>query len=155
MVIEGGSAGGLLIGAVLNLRPDLCKAAILDVPFVDVLNTMSDATLPLTTSEYIEWGNPHKKDEYDYIKTYSPYDNLTAKNYPSLLLLTSLNDSQVPYWEPAKYAAKLRALKTDRNPLLLKINMDAGHGGASGRYDQLKEDAFMYTFGLAALGLAK
>lgn len=154
MVIEGDSAGGLLIGAVLNLRPDLCKAAILDVPFVDVLNTMSDPTLPLTTSEYIEWGNPQKQDEYDYIKSYSPYDNLAAKNYPSLLLLASLNDSQVPYWEPAKYVARLRALKTDHNPLLLKINMDAGHGGASGRYDQLKEYAFVYTFGLAALGLA-
>ncbi|MBV9997663.1 MAG: S9 family peptidase [Verrucomicrobia bacterium] len=155
MVIEGGSAGGLLIGATLNLRPDLCKAAVLDVPFVDVLNTMSDASLPLTTSEYIEWGNPQKKDEYDYIKSYSPYDNLAAKNYPSLLLLTSLNDSQVPYWEPVKYTAKLRALKTDRNPLLLRINLDAGHGGASGRYDQLKEVAFMYTFGLATLGLAR
>lgn len=155
MVIEGGSAGGLLIGATLNLRPDLCKAAVLDVPFVDVLNTMSDATLPLTTGEYIEWGNPHKKDEYDYIKSYSPYDNLAAKSYPSILLLTSLNDSQVPYWEPTKYAARLRTLKTDHNPLLLRVNMDAGHGGASGRYDQLKEEAFMYTFGLAALGLAK
>jgi oligopeptidase B len=120
-----------------------------------VLNTMSDPTLPLTTSEYIEWGNPHKKDEYDYIKSYSPYDNLAAKNYPGILLLTSLNDSQVPYWEPTKYAARLRTLKTDHNPLLLKINLDAGHGGASGRYDQVKEEAFMYTFGLAALGLAK
>ncbi|HEY0792797.1 MAG TPA: S9 family peptidase [Chthoniobacterales bacterium] len=155
MVIEGASAGGLLIGATLNLRPDLCKAAVLEVPFVDVLNTMSDPSLPLTTGEYIEWGNPNKKEEYDYIKQYSPYDNLSAKKYPDILLLTSLNDSQVPYWEPAKYAAKLRALKTDHNPLLFKINLDAGHGGASGRYDQLRETAFEYTFGLAALGLAR
>ena len=155
LVISGGSAGGLLVGATLNLRPDLCKAAVLAVPFVDVLNTMSDATLPLTTSEYIEWGNPNDKAEYDYIKSYSPYDNLRAANYPDILLLTSLNDSQVPYWEPAKYAAKLRTLKTDHNPLLFKINLDAGHGGASGRYDRLRETAFEYTFGLAALGLVK
>ena len=154
MLIEGRSAGGLLIGATLNLRPDLAKAAILDVPFVDVLNTMSDATLPLTTGEYIEWGNPNKKAEYDYIKTYSPYDNVAAKDYPTILLYTSLNDSQVPYWEPAKFAAKLRALKTDKNALLLKINLEGGHGGSSGRYDRLKEVAFEYTFGLAALGLA-
>lgn len=155
LVIQGGSAGGLLVGATLNLRPDLCSGALMQVPFVDVLNTMSDATLPLTTGEYIEWGNPNKKDEYDYIKSYSPYDNLAAKNYPAILLMTSLNDSQVPYWEPAKYAAKLRTLKTDKNVLLLKINLDAGHGGASGRYDALKETAFADTFGLAVLGLAK
>ncbi len=153
-VIQGGSAGGLLIGAVINLRPDVASAAILDVPFVDVLNTMSDATLPLTTGEYIEWGNPNVKAEYDYMKSYSPYDNLAAKPYPTMLLYTSLNDSQVPYWEPAKFAAKLRAVKTDKNPLLFKINLDAGHGGSSGRYDRLKEVAFEYTFGLAALGLA-
>ncbi len=155
LVIEGRSAGGLLIGATLNLRPDLCKAAVLGVPFVDVLNTMSDATLPLTTGEYIEWGNPNNKAEYDYIKSYSPYDNLAAKNYPDILCLSSLNDSQVPYWEPTKYVAKLRTLKTDHNPLLLKMNMDAGHGGASGRYDRLHEVAFEYAFGLAAVGLAK
>ncbi len=155
LVIEGGSAGGLLIGATLNLRPDLCKAAVLAVPFVDVLNTMSDPTLPLTTSEYIEWGNPNHKDEYDYIKSYSPYDNLHSVDYPNILLLTSLNDSQVPYWEPAKYAAKLRTLKTDHHPLLFKINLDAGHGGASGRYDRLREVAFEYAFGLASLGLVK
>ncbi len=155
LVIEGGSAGGLLIGATLNLRPDLCKAAVLAVPFVDVLNTMSDPTLPLTTSEYIEWGNPNNKAEYDYIKSYSPYDNLAAKNYPDILCLSSLNDSQVPYWEPTKYVAKLRTLKTDHHALLLKMNMDAGHGGASGRYDRLHEVAFEYTFGLASLGLAK
>ncbi|MDQ6654512.1 MAG: S9 family peptidase [Verrucomicrobiota bacterium] len=154
MVIQGGSAGGLLIGATINMRPDVAKAAILDVPFVDVLNTMSDATLPLTTGEYIEWGNPNNKAEYDYMKTYSPYDNVAAKDYPTMLLFTSLNDSQVPYWEPAKFAAKLRATKTDKNPLLLRINLDAGHGGASGRFDRLREVAFEYTFGLAALGLA-
>ena len=154
-VIEGGSAGGLLIGATINLRPDVCKAAVLVVPFVDVLNTMSDASLPLTTSEYIEWGNPNTKTEYDYIKSYSPYDNIAAKNYPDMLLMTSLNDSQVPYWEPAKFTAKMRATKTDKNPLLFRINMDAGHGGASGRYDRLREVALEYTFGLAALGLVR
>ena len=155
LVIEGGSAGGLLISATLNMRPDLCKAAVLAVPFVDVLNTMSDATLPLTTGEYIEWGNPNNQAEYDYIKSYSPYDNLHAAAYPDILCLTSLNDSQVPYWEPTKYVAKLRTLKTDRNALLLKVNLDAGHGGASGRYDRLHEIAFEYAFGLAALDLAK
>ncbi len=152
LAIEGRSAGGLLVGATLNLRPDLCRAALLGVPFVDVLNTMSDATLPLTTEEYIEWGNPNKKDEYDYIKSYSPYDNLRKADYPTILLMTSLNDSQVPYWEPTKYAAKLRTLKTDGNPLMLKVNLEAGHGGASGRYDRLKEAAFEYAFGLAAIG---
>jgi len=153
MVIQGGSAGGLLIGATINLRPDLARVAILDVPFVDVLNTMSDASLPLTTGEYIEWGNPNTKAEYDYIKSYSPYDNVAAKNYPTMLMFTSLNDSQVPYWEPAKFAAKLRTMKTDKNALLFKINLDAGHGGASGRFDRLHEVAFEYTFGLAALEL--
>ncbi len=153
LLIQGGSAGGLLIGATINLRPDLAHAAILDVPFVDVMNTMSDATLPLTTEEYIEWGNPNVKSEYDYMKTYSPYDNIAAKEYPTMLLTTSLNDSQVPYWEPAKFAAKMRTLKTDKNPLLFKINLDAGHGGASGRFDRLHEVAFRYAFGLAALGV--
>ena len=154
-MIQGGSAGGLLVGAVLNLRPDVCAGALMDVPFVDVLNTMSDATLPLTTGEYIEWGNPNTKAEYDYIKSYSPYNNLAADNYPSILLTTSLNDSQVPYWEPAKYAAKLRTIKTDKNVLLLKINLDAGHGGPSGRYDSLKETAFEDVFGLAVLGVER
>jgi len=154
MVIQGGSAGGLLIGATINLRPDLARVAILRVPFVDVLNTMSDATIPLTTEEYIEWGNPNNKAEYEYMKSYSPYDNITARDYPAILLHTSLNDSQVPYWEPAKFAAKLRATKTDKNPLLFKINLDAGHGGASGRFDRLREVAFEYTFALAALNLA-
>ncbi|MFL5340300.1 MAG: S9 family peptidase, partial [Gemmataceae bacterium] len=151
--IQGGSAGGLLIGATLNFRPDVCKAAVLQVPFVDVLNTMLDASLPLTIQEYLEWGNPNIKAEYDYMKTYCPYTNLAAKDYPSILVMTSLNDSQVMYWEPAKYVAKLRTLKTDQNPLLFKCNMAAGHGGASGRYDALKETAFMYAFLLNQLGV--
>ncbi|MBS0660223.1 MAG: S9 family peptidase [Verrucomicrobia bacterium] len=155
MVIQGGSAGGLLIGAVLNLRPDFARAAILQVPFVDVLNTMADASLPLTTSEYIEWGNPNVKAEYEYMKTYSPYDNLAAKAYPHVMLFTSLNDSQVPYWEATKYAARLRATKTDANAVICRINLDAGHGGASGRFDRLKEVAAEYAFGFAAIGLAE
>ena len=153
LAIEGGSAGGLLVGAVLNLRPDLCKAALMEVPFVDVINTMNDATLPLTAQEYIEWGNPAKKEEYDYMKSYCPYSNLKAASYPSILVRTSLNDSQVMYWEPAKYVAKLRTLKTDNHPLLFWCNMDAGHGGASGRYDALKETAFDYAFLLWQLGV--
>jgi oligopeptidase B len=155
MVIHGGSAGGLLIGATLNLRPDVARVAILNVPFVDVLNTMSDPTLPLTTEEYIEWGNPNLKAEYDYIKSYSPYDNITARDYPAMMLFTSLNDSQVPYWEPAKFTAKMRATKTDKNPLIFKINLEAGHGGSSGRFDRLREIAAEYAFGLAVLGLAQ
>ncbi len=155
LVIEGGSAGGLLVGATLNLRPDLCRAAILTVPFVDVLNTMSDASLPLTTGEYIEWGNPNDRSQYEYIKSYSPYDNIAARDYPAMLLMTSLHDSQVPYWEAAKYTARMRASKTDNNPLLLRINLEAGHGGSSGRYDRLRETAFENTFGLAVLGLIK
>ncbi len=142
LVIQGGSAGGLLMGAVVNMRPDLFKAAHAAVPFMDVMNTMMDATLPLTTGEYLEWGNPNEKAAYDYMKSYSPYDNITAKAYPEMLVTTSLNDSQVMYWEPAKYVAKLRAIKTDNKPLLLKTNMGAGHGGASGRFDALKERAF-------------
>lgn len=155
LIIEGGSAGGLLIGAVVNMRPDLCKAAHLAVPFVDVMNTMLDASLPLTIQEYLEWGNPNKKAEYDYMKSYCPYTNLAAKNYPNLLITTSLNDSQVMYWEPAKYTAKLRTLKTDKNALLFKCNMAAGHGGASGRYDALRERAFEVAFFLTQLGLVK
>jgi oligopeptidase B len=153
--IQGGSAGGLLVGAVLNLRPDLCKAAILQVPFVDVLNTMLDPSLPLTVQEYLEWGNPTVKADYEYMKTYCPYTNLKATDYPAILVTTSLNDSQVMYWEPAKYVAKLRALKTDKNPLLFKCNMAAGHGGASGRYDALKETAFLYAFLLDQFGIKK
>lgn len=146
LVIEGGSAGGLLMGAVSNLRPDLFKAVVSHVPFVDVLNTMLDASLPLTTGEYIEWGNPNEKAAYEYIKKYSPYDNIAKTNYPATLVKISLNDSQVPYWEGAKLVARLRATKTDNNPLLLKTNMGAGHGGSSGRYDYLREIAFDYAF---------
>ncbi|MGQ9804739.1 MAG: S9 family peptidase [Chlorobiales bacterium] len=153
LAIEGGSAGGLLIGAVLNMRPDICHFAHLAVPFVDVVNTMLDESLPLTIGEFLEWGNPKIKEEYDYIKSYCPYTNLAPKNYPNILVTTSLNDSQVGYWEPAKYTAKLRALKTDKNKLLFKINMDAGHSGASGRYDYLKELAFEYCMTLSMLGI--
>jgi oligopeptidase B len=155
LVVEGGSAGGLLMGAVTNLRPDLFKAVVSHVPFVDVVNTMLDATLPLTVGEYEEWGNPQNRAEYDYIKTYCPYTNLDGKGYPSLLVKTSFNDSQVMYWEPAKYVAKLRTLKTDLNPLLLKTNMGAGHGGASGRYDRLHEIAFDYAFVLGQVGIGR
>ncbi len=155
MAINGGSAGGLLIGAVVNLRPTLCKAAILDVPFVDVINTMLDETLPLTVGEFVEWGNPKVKSQYDWMIKYSPYDNIVPKVYPDILVNTSINDSQVMYWEPAKYVAKMRANKTDSNALLLRCNMDAGHGGASGRYERYKEVAEMYTFVLSSLNLAR
>ena len=154
LVIEGGSAGGLLVGAVLNMRPDLFRAAVLRVPFVDVINTMLDESLPLTVGEFEEWGNPKILEQYEYIKSYCPYTNLGPKAYPAILVRTSLNDSQVMYWEPAKYVAKLRTLKTDARPLLFKINLDAGHGGASGRYDHLREIAFDYAFILTQLGLA-
>jgi oligopeptidase B len=153
LVISGGSAGGLLMGAVLNLRPDLFKAAIAAVPFVDVLNTMLDATLPLTTAEYLEWGNPNIPEEYAWMRAYSPYDNLAAKAYPHLLVNVSLHDSQVPYWEGAKFVAKMRTLKTGDAVLLLNTNLDAGHGGASGRFDLLREVAFDYAFLLTALGI--
>jgi oligopeptidase B len=155
IAIQGGSAGGLLIGAVVNMRPDLFKVAHLAVPFVDVVNTMLDESLPLTVPEFLEWGNPKKKDEYEYIKTYCPYTNIEAKTYPAMLITTSLNDSQVMYWEPAKYTAKMRVTRTDSNPLLLKVNMGAGHGGASGRYDAYKEQAFNYAFILGQLGISK
>ena len=153
VAIEGGSAGGLLMGAVVNLRPDLFRAVVSHVPFVDVMNTMLDASLPLTVPEYEEWGDPNKEEYFHYMLSYSPYDNLRAGEYPSMLVKTSLHDSQVMYWEPAKYVAKLRTLKRDRNPLLLVTNMQAGHGGASGRYDYLKEIAFDYAFLLRELGL--
>lgn len=153
LVITGGSAGGLLMGAVANMRPDLFKAVVTYVPFVDVINTMMDASLPLTVQEYLEWGNPNEKEAYAYMKSYSPYDNVAAKEYPTMLVKTSLNDSQVMYWEPAKYVAKLRSLKTDKNPLLMKINMGAGHGGSSGRYDALRETAFDYAFILQQFGI--
>ncbi len=155
LVIMGGSAGGLLMGAVTNMRPDLFKAVVSQVPFVDVINTMLDASLPLTVGEYQEWGNPNEKPAYEYMKSYSPYDNIAAKKYPAILVETSLNDSQVMYWEPAKYVAKMRAMKTDDNVLLLKTNMGAGHGGASGRYDYLKETAFTYAFILGQMGITK
>jgi len=151
VAIEGGSAGGLLMGAVANLRPDLFRAVVSHVPFVDVMNTMLDASLPLTVPEYEEWGNPNEKDAFEYMLSYSPYDNLAAKDYPAMLVKTSLYDSQVMYWEPAKYVAKLRTLKTDGNSLLLHTNMTAGHGGASGRYDYLKEIAMDYAFLLREL----
>jgi oligopeptidase B len=149
------SAGGLLMGAVVNMRPDLFKAVVSHVPFVDVLNTMSDPTLPLTVGEYEEWGNPAKKDEYDTIKAYCPYTNLKKGAYPAMLVKTSFNDSQVFYHEPAKYVARLRTLKTDSTPLLLKTNMAAGHGGASGRYDYLHEIALDEAFLLTRLGVEK
>src|ERR1041385_1983956 len=155
IVIQGGSAGGLLMGAVSNLRPDLFKAVIAQVPFVDVLNTMLDASLPLTTSEYIEWGNPNEKPAFDYMKTYSPYDNVAKQNYPAMLVKVSVNDSQVPYWEGTKLVAKLRAMKTDNNPLLLKVNFGAGHGGSSGRYDALHDTAFDYAFMLWQMGITE
>jgi oligopeptidase B len=153
LVIQGGSAGGLLMGAVSNMRPDLFKAVVSQVPFVDVINTMLDASLPLTTSEYLEWGNPNEKPAFDYIMKYSPYDNVKAVNYPATLVQVSLNDSQVPYWEGAKLVAKMRAMKTDKNPLILKANMGAGHGGSSGRYDALRETAFTYAFALWQMGV--
>lgn len=155
LVIQGGSAGGLLMGAVTNMRPDLFKAVISDVPFVDVINTMLDESLPLTVGEFEEWGNPKKKDEYDYMKQYDPYGNIATKDYPAILVRTSFNDSQVMYHEPAKYTAKLRAMKTDENPLLLVTNMGAGHGGASGRYDRLREIALGYAFLLWQSGVER
>ena len=155
LVIQGGSAGGLLMGAVTNMRPDLFKAVVAQVPFVDVINTMLDASVPLTTSEYIEWGNPNEKAAFDYMIKYSPYDNIRPRKYPALLVQVSLNDSQVPYWEGAKFLAKLRVTKTDKNPLLLKTNMGAGHGGASGRYDALRETAFTVAFMLWQMGVTQ
>ncbi|HZY61459.1 MAG TPA: prolyl oligopeptidase family serine peptidase, partial [Edaphobacter sp.] len=152
VAIEGGSAGGLLMGAVVNERPELFHVVLSHVPFVDVMNTMLDASLPLTVAEYEEWGNPNEPEAFVYMRSYSPYDNLKRGSYPAMLVKTSLNDSQVMYWEPAKYVAKLRTLKTNDTPLLLHINMDAGHGGASGRYDYLKEIAFDYAFLLTQLG---
>ena len=154
----GGSAGGLLMGAIVNMNPELYNGIIASVPFVDVISTMLDDSIPLTTGEYDEWGNPNDKAYYDYIKSYSPYDQVVAKEYPNILVTTGFHDSQVQYWEPAKWVAKLRALKTDSNLLLLDTNMEAGHGGASGRFDALKETAKMYTFFLALedkLGLEK
>ena len=155
LAIEGASAGGLLIATVLNLRPDLCGAAVLKVPFVDAVTTMLDESIPLTVQEFQQWGNPKVKAEYDYLKAYCPYTNMKRANYPAMLVMTSLNDSQVLFHEPTKYVAKLRALRTDKNPLLLRCNMNAGHGGASGRYDHLKEDAIVLAFVLDRMGITK
>jgi oligopeptidase B len=153
LYIRGGSAGGLLVGAVINMRPELFKGAIAAVPWVDVVTTMLDASIPLTTAEYDEWGNPNKKTYYDYMLSYSPYDQVTAQEYPNLLVTTSLHDSQVQYWEPAKWVAKMRAHKTGDNVLLLKTQMQAGHGGVSGRYKRYKETAFQYAFILDIEGI--
>ena len=156
LMAEGGSAGGLLMGAVANLRPDLFCAIHSAVPFVDVMNTMMDASMPLTVGEYLEWGNPNEKEAFDYMMSYSPYDNLEAKAYPATLVTTSFNDSQVMYWEPAKYVAKLRALKTDDNELLLKTKLEAaGHGGASGRYDRWRDRAFEMAWMLKQAGVTE
>jgi oligopeptidase B len=152
LIIQGGSAGGMLVAAAANMRPELFKAVVAQVPFVDILNTMLDASLPLTTSEYIEWGNPNEQPAFEYMRSYSPYDNVRAQDYPAMLVHVSLNDSQVPYWEGAKLVARLHDLKTDANPLLLKANLGAGHGGASGRYDALREVAFTYAFILWQVG---
>ena len=142
----GGSAGGLLMGAIVNLRPDLYKGVIAAVPFVDIITTMLDESIPLTTGEYDEWGDPNVKEYYDYILTYSPYDNVERKDYPNMLVTTGLHDSQVQYWEPAKWVAKLRDMKTDHNILILHTNMEAGHGGASGRFERYRETALEYAF---------
>jgi len=153
LAISGGSAGGLLMGAVINSRPELFKVVLAAVPFVDVVTTILDTSLPLSALEWEEWGNPNDKTYYDYMKSYSPYDNVKPQDYPNILITAGLNDSRVKYWEPAKWTAKLRELKTDNNILLLKTNMGAGHGGASGRYESLKETAFEYAFVLDCLGL--
>ncbi len=149
----GGSAGGLLMGAICNMAPELYNGVVAAVPFVDVTTTMLDDSIPLTTGEYDEWGNPNDKEYYDYINSYSPYDQVEAKDYPNLLVTTGLHDSQVQYWEPAKWVAKLRDLKTDNNLLLLHINMEAGHGGASGRFNALKKHARTYAFLLDLEGI--
>ncbi len=151
--VSRGSAGGLLMGAVVNLRPDLFCGVVAEVPYVDVITTMLDPTIPLTTDEYDEWGNPGAREYYEYMLSYSPYDNVAAKDYPAMLVTTGLHDSQVQYWEPAKWVAKLRAMKTDRRPLLLYTNMDAGHGGASGRFRSLRETALEYAFLLDLAGI--
>jgi oligopeptidase B len=152
---EGGSAGGLLMGAVANMAPDLWHGIIAEVPFVDVVNTMLDESIPLTTNEFDEWGNPKNEDAYKYMKSYSPYENVEKKAYPNMLVITGLHDSQVQYFEPAKWVAKLRATKTDNNVLMLHTNMDFGHGGASGRFDYLKDEALNYAFLFALEGIDK
>ncbi len=154
LLANGGSAGGLLMGVVANMRPDLYKAIIAAVPFVDVINTMSDASIPLTAQEWEQWGNPAKANEYAYMRSYSPYENVERKAYPAMLVTSGLNDSRVAYWEPTKWVARLRERRTDTNPLLLRMNMGAGHGGSSGRYERLKEIAFDYAFMLEQVGLS-
>ena len=151
----GGSAGGLLMGAVVNMAPELWNGVVAQVPFVDVVTTMSDPDIPLTTGEYLEWGNPANKEEYFYMKSYSPIDNVEKKAYPNMLVTTGLHDSQVQYFEPAKWVAKLREYKTDNNQLLFYTNMAAGHGGASGRFDYLKDVALQYSFLLALEGITE
>ena len=147
----GGSAGGLLMGAIVNDHPEFYKGIISIVPFVDVLTTMLDPDIPLTTGEYEQWGNPNEKEVYNYIKSYSPYDNIAEKNYPAMLIMTGYHDSQVQYWEPAKYVAKIREYSKSKNPILFRINMDAGHSGASGRFEYLREKAEIYSFILSQL----
>ena len=146
LVAHGGSAGGLLMGAIANLRPDLWRAVVADVPFVDLINTMLDETIPLTAQEWEQWGNPKVADHYAYMRKYSPYDNVEPKAYPRMLITSGVNDPRVAFWEPVKWIAKLRALRSDANPLLLKMEMGSGHGGASGRYERIKEQAFRYAF---------
>ncbi|MCK5184080.1 MAG: S9 family peptidase, partial [Candidatus Heimdallarchaeota archaeon] len=155
LVVQGGSAGGLLMGVIMNMRPELFHLIIARVPFIDVINTMLDESIPLTALEWDEWGNPKIKEQFEYMLQYSPYENIEAKDYPHILVTTGLNDPRVAYWEPAKMVAKLRALKTDDSILILKTNMGAGHGGASGRYEKMKETAFIYGFALDKLGLVK
>jgi oligopeptidase B len=154
--IHGGSAGGLLVGATINIRPDIFKAAVAEVPFVDVLNTILDDTLPLTPPEWEEWGNPIKNiEDFQYISSYSPYDNIKEQDYPTLLVTSGLTDPRVTYWEATKWVAKLRDKKTDTNPLFLKTYTEAGHGGMAGRYNQIKEVAFTYAFILWSHNLLK
>jgi len=153
MYAMGGSAGGLLMGAVINMAPELFNGIVAAVPFVDVMSTMLDDTIPLTTGEYDEWGNPNNKDSYEYMLSYSPYDNIKKQGYPNMLITTGLHDSQVQYWEPAKWIAKLRDLKTGNNKLLMDTNMEAGHGGASGRFKQYRETALEYAFLLDLAGV--
>jgi oligopeptidase B len=153
LIIRGASAGGLLVGAVTNLRPDLLGGAVAEVPFVDVLNTMLDPSLPLTVMEYEEWGNPEEREFFEYIRSYSPYDNVSAQDYPPLLITAGLNDPRVQFWEPAKLVARLRAVKTDSNPLLMKTEMGAGHGGRSGRYERFREVAFIYAWMCDTVGI--
>jgi oligopeptidase B len=155
LVANGGSAGGLLMGAIANMRPDLFRIIVADVPFVDIVNTMLDPSIPLTVEEYTEWGNPHEEEYYNYMMSYSPYDNVKPQNYPNMLITAGLNDPRVQYWEPAKWTAKLRANNTDNNIIILKTNMEAGHMGASGRYDYLKDVAFEYAFIFDILGIKK